>query len=140
MNPIQARAGFFQNLNIAQQQKRRQQALQQFAQQQGLQTPQGLSPQFLSQLVLNRQQQAERLQLAQAKPIAPKQSSSVITDPRDPNRAIRVRNTFDAQGNLINQQFIGEATLAERIGGVTAEGLQRGTQAKLEQKIEGVTL
>lgn len=62
------------------------------------------------------------------------QSSSVIM--RDGN-AIRVRNTFDQEGNLVNQQEIGQATLAEKIGGVAAEGLglQKPTQTKIEQDI-----
>ena len=72
-------------------------------------------------------------------PATPKttQTSSVITDPNDPNKAIRVRSTFDQQGNLINQEKIGEATLAEKIGGVAAEGLglQKPTQTKIEKDI-----
>ena len=79
--------------------------------------------------------EGEQVAKVPLKPTTPKQSSSVIIDPRDPNKAIRVRNTFDPQGNLINQQFIGEATLAERIGGVAAEGLQKSTQTKLEKDI-----
>ena len=63
------------------------------------------------------------------------QASSVITDPNNPDRAIRVRDTFNEQGNLINRQVLGEATLAEKIGGVAAEGLQRGTKTKLENDI-----
>lgn len=63
------------------------------------------------------------------------QASSVITDPDNPDKAIRVRDTFDTSGNLINRQYLGEATLAEKIGGVAAEGLQRGTKTKLEEDI-----
>lgn len=63
------------------------------------------------------------------------QASSVITDPNNPERAIRVRDTFDQQGNLVNRQILGEATLAEKIGGVAAEGLQKPTQTKLEKDI-----
>ena len=122
-----------QNFVAANQQRQQQQALSQFLQQQGIQAPVDLPPQFLQQLALQQQQGQQALQ--RVKPTPPKQSSSVITDPRDPNKAIRVRNTFDAQGNLINQQRIGEATLAERIGGVAAEGLQKGTQTKLEKDV-----
>ena len=61
--------------------------------------------------------------------------SHVITDPENPDRAIRVADTLDEQGNLVNRQLLGEATLAEKIGGVAAEGLQKGTQTKLENDI-----
>ena len=63
------------------------------------------------------------------------QASNVIRDPNNPGRAINVRNTFDQQGNLINQQIVGEATLAQAIGGVAAEGLQGGTKTKIETDI-----
>jgi len=66
------------------------------------------------------------------------QASNVIRDPNNPGRAINVRNTFDQQGNLINQQIVGEATLAQAIGGVAAEGLQGGTKTKIETDIIGL--
>ncbi len=51
--------------------QRQNQALQQFAQQQGIQTPRNLPPQFLQQLLINRQQQQARLRLQAAKEITP---------------------------------------------------------------------
>ncbi len=124
-----------QQLQQQQQQQQQQQALRQFLQQQGIQTPQGLPPEFLQSFALQQQKQRGAQALQAAKPTTPKQTSSVITDPNDPNKAIRVRNTFDENGNLVNQQFIGEATLAEKIGGVAAEGLQKGTQTKIEKDV-----
>ncbi len=76
-----------------------------------------------------------------AKPIVPKQSSSVILDPADPSKAIRVRNTFDAQGNIVNQVKIGDATLAEAIGGVAPEiftQLQKPVASKIQTELKDV--
>jgi hypothetical protein len=82
------------------------------------------------------EQQAELNDLLNV-PVQPqrKQSESVILDPDDPTRAIRVRNTFDKDGNITNQIKIGEATLAEKIGGVASEGLEKSTRGKLEKDI-----
>ncbi len=91
--------------------------------------------QLFGDFLLGQQRQQGALQRVQAKPNIPKQSSSVILDPADSSKAIRVRNTFDAQGNITNQVKIGDATLAEAIGGVAAEGLQKGTQTKLEKDV-----
>ncbi len=62
------------------------------------------------------------------------QSTDVIM--RD-GKAIKIRSTYDQEGNLVNQYEIGQATLAEKIGGVAAEGLglQKPTQTKIEQDI-----
>ncbi len=79
-------------------------------------------------------------QFGAASRVQPKTAVSVIIDPEDPNRAIRVRDTFDATGNRINREVIGEATLAERIGGVSEAGLQRGTKTKLEKDITDLTI
>lgn len=71
------------------------------------------------------------------------QASSVITDPDDPDRAIRVRDTFDEQGNLINRQYLGEATLAEKIGGVAPEAftqMQRPVATKIQTELKDVKI
>ncbi len=71
------------------------------------------------------------------------QASSVITDPKDPDRAIRVRDTFDDQGNLINRQYLGEATLAEKIGGVAPEAftqMQKPVAAKIQTELKDVEI
>lgn len=63
-------------------------------------------------------------------------AQSVIIDPNDRNKAIRVMNTFK-DGELVRQVPIGEATLADKIGGVAAEGLpiQKATQTKIEKDL-----
>ncbi len=141
---------------------------QQFAQQTqlqpGLQGPQipppniaqaGLTGQagnMALQIALQRQQQqpftlgpgdvrfgAQGQQIAQV-PGAPKATGAThnIVDPDDPTKSVKVRDTFNSQGKLVNRQFLGEPVLAETIGGVAAEGLQRGTQTQIEKDIIGL--
>ena len=104
------------------------QARQQFAGQLGLNLPPGLSPELGQQLITQQfQQQFAQPNLTQA--------SSVIRDPDNPNRAIRVRDTFNEQGVLVNRIVLGEATLAEAIGGVAEAGLTGGTTSQIEKDV-----
>lgn len=67
------------------------------------------------------------------------QASSVIIDPNNPDRAIRVRDTFNQEGNLINRQVLGEATLAEKLGGVAPEvftQLQKPVASKIQMELK----
>ncbi len=64
---------FIQARNLRQKQKLQQLALQQFSQQQGFQAPPNLPPEFLQNLLLQKQQIAGRAAVAQAKPIPPTQ-------------------------------------------------------------------
>lgn len=68
-------------LNFVQglQQQRQQQALQQFAQRQGVQDTSNLPPQFLQQFLLNRQQQQARAGLQATKGITPSQTNLIGT-------------------------------------------------------------
>lgn len=84
-------------------------------------------------------QAAVTLGLQRAKPQTTQQASSVITDPNNPERAIRVRDTFNQQGRLINREVLGEATLAERLGGVAPEAftqLQKPVAVKIQGEIK----
>jgi len=107
------------------------------------QTEQALRPDLADPFTLTpggRRYDASGNLIAEA-PDAPKttQASSVIVDPKNSDRAIRVRDTFDEQGNVINRQILGEATLAEKLGGVAPEAfthLQKSVAAKIQTEIK----
>ncbi len=77
--------------------------------------------------------------------VAPKttQRSSVIVDPQDASRTIRVMDTFDEQGKLTNRQFIGEATLPEKVGDVDPTiftQLQKPVAAGIQKELKDATI
>ena len=112
--------------------------------------PQVSSP-FAQQALLQGigQQQTRDASLAQAielqklKGPQTTSSSNVIIDPDDPDRAIRVQDTIDKSGKLLNRRVIGEATKAEAIGGVAAESLidiQKPVAVEIQKEMKDATV
>ena len=126
-----------------QRQKQQQEAMRQFLQQQGVQLPQGLPPQLLSQLLLNRQQQQAALGLQAARPKTRTVESNIV-DPTNPKEIIKVSDTIDAQtGKLLNRRIIGEPTLATKFGGVDPKvltNLQKPVAAKIQTELKDVEI
>lgn len=103
-----------------------------------LDQPQGLNAEKVKAAIMqSRASTAASLATTQKK-LSPDAETqvSVITDPDNPDRAIRVRDRFDpATGERVGRVVIGEATLADKLGGVAAEALQKATTGKIERDV-----